>query len=959
MIFQTGTKCFGFTVTRSRYSSEQEGTLVEMTHDQTGAQLCWMDNGSENKTFAVTFKTIPTDSTGVFHILEHSVLCGSEKYPVREPFVELIKSSMNTFLNAMTFSDMTMYPVASRNDRDLMNLAGVYMDAVFAPNILKDANIFRQEGWHIEKDDNGEYTYKGVVFNEMKGAMGEVDRILDEKLMAMMYPDTGYGYNSGGDPACITNLTYEQFIATYQKHYHPTNARIYLDGAVPMEEMLSMIDSYLSRYERSEEKIELGFQTPVGGEDSVLFPIGQEEETENRGRLEIGKIVGTWEDLTRNLAIGVLGDVLTGSNEAPLKQAILSGNLAQDISLGIDDSIAQSFLSISAENVTDGKENEILEVLRKVGKEIQKNGLDRDALEASLNRFAFRLKENEEPQGLSRCIRVMGSWLHDGDPMFFLNIDGAIAELREMAANGGFDQLAAEILLEEENRVILHGIPSNEVNEQILADEKCRLAKVTDLWSEEDQTANAAMKEGLDAWQNTPDTPEALAKLPMLKVEDADQEPEWIETEEKVIDGVRVMFHRIPTHGVVHLNLYFDLTDVSLDELTQLTLLGGLLGRMPTEKHDILKLEQDIKKYTGRMDFFVKIRAEAENAEACTPMLCATASVLEENLDHALELMVEILTTTRFDMKEKINEVVMQCEMAGRQKGAAGGHRIAMLDSLSHFSSEYAAREALDGGSAIRWVHSFATDFEAHYEAFVKLLERVRDESICRSRLTIGLTAQEEKDLSGLIGGLKQGTPVASRVCFRKATADKRAYRIPAQIGFASRGYRLSEMGTRFHGSMFIAASILSLSYLWVKIRVQGGAYGTGFQVDRNGNLFTYSFRDPTPVRTLEADEGFSDFLKEYLQSGEGLDKYIISILNEVNPLLSQREKGSLADSRAMNGATRESVERIRQEILHTSEADIMAFCEQLDTFAKKGAVCVVAHKDALKDCEQYDIMDL
>lgn len=959
MDFSEGARLHGFSVVRSRYSSEVEGTLVELIHDRTGAQVCWLDNKAENKVFSIAFKTIPTDSTGVFHILEHSVLCGSEKYPVREPFVELIKSSMNTFLNALTFQDMTMYPVASRNDRDLLNLTSVYLDAVFAPNILRDPNIFRQEGWHIEKDENGEYIYKGVVFNEMKGAMSDVDQQMDRKMLQMLFPDTGYGHNSGGEPTDIPTLTYEQFLAAYRKHYHPSNARIWLDGDVPMDEMLSLIASYLDRFERSSEIVTLSTQKPFACEETIYFEIGQDEDAADKGRLSIGKIVGSWKDKVRNMAIGILGDVLTGSNEAPLKQAILSSGLAQDIALSIEGSIAQSYVSIDVDNITDGKEQEVLDTIRRVGQELCQTGIDRNALESTLNRFAFHLREEEEPQGLGRCIRAMNSWLYDGDPMFMLNVNDDIAELHAMMDRGDFNTLAEELLLNEENRAVLHAFPSFTVGEEKRIAEKEALKKITSVWTPEQVLANNEAIASLELWQKIPDSPEALATLPILKISDADQEPVWTETTVLQEDSVRILYHRIPCHGVVHLSLYFNLSDASLEDLTRLGMVDALLGRMPTANHDVLSLEQDIKKYTGRMDFSVSSRCKAGNADVCTMQLCVHMSALSENLPQALSLLAEILTTTRFDIKDKVNEIVMQCEMAARQRSVAAGHRIAMTDALSHFSADYAAKEALDGATYIRWLHKFAAEFDAEYPAFVTLLQRTLSRTVCKSRLTVGLTAQEEQDLHPLLNAIPVGEAAPEAASYSINSPYRRGYRIPAQIGFASRGFRLDRCGQEFSGSVWLTSNIISLSYLWSQVRVQGGAYGTGLQIDRNGNVFTYSYRDPTPARTLNVDAGFSAFLKEFAAGAEGLDKFIISALNDVNPLLSPRDKGHLADMRWLNGYTREDAEKLRLEILHTTMDDVLSCGEWLDRFAKEGSVCVVAHTAALEACTDLEIIDL
>ncbi|MCQ2553335.1 MAG: insulinase family protein, partial [Clostridia bacterium] len=420
-MIKTGDKLFNFTVTRVRESKELSGRLVELKHDKVGTEVCWVDNGEVNKLFSITFKTLPSDSTGVFHILEHSVLCGSEKYPVKEPFVDLLKSSMNTFLNAMTFQDKTMYPVSSRNAQDYLNLAGVYLDAVFAPAILKNKNIFYQEGWHIEQDE--ELSYKGVVFNEMKGAMASKDELMIESLLALMFKDNCYGFNSGGDPAVIPTLTYEKFIETYKKHYHPSNARVFLDGSVPIEETLSMLDDYLSKYEKSEDIPEVSYQVPFAAEETIYYALGEEEELKDKGQLTIAKIVGKWDNPVKNMAIGVVFNALSDSNDAPFKKALLESGLAQDLDMTVNDDAAQTFISIDAKNIQDGKDAEVIETIKRVAKEQVEKGIDRKALIASINSLEYKIKAPEEPAGLLRAIKSMLSWLYGGDPMMYLECD--------------------------------------------------------------------------------------------------------------------------------------------------------------------------------------------------------------------------------------------------------------------------------------------------------------------------------------------------------------------------------------------------------------------------------------------------------------------------------------------------------------------------------------------------------
>ena len=949
----------GFEVDRIRESRELHGRMVMMTHRKTGARLFHVDNGAENMVFSIAFRTLPEDSTGVFHILEHSVLCGSGKYPVREPFVELMKSSMNTFLNAMTFPDMTMYPVASRNPRDLLNLAGVYLDAVFDPEVIRDPKRFCQEGWHIDRDEEGRPVYKGVVFNEMKGAMSDTDTLIDRQMVKQLFPDTCYGFNSGGDPEVIPSLTFEKFREQYERHYHPSNAWIYLDGNVPLDELLGLIDSYLSRYDRREEGTGYILQQPVGSEQTIRYELGQEEEEKNRGHLSLGRLAGTWKNRDTNTAIMIIGDVLTGNNEAPLKRAALERGLAQNLTVSIDDSALQSWVMIHAENVTDGKESEILDLLKETGETIRENGLDRNAVEASLNRVIYNLREEDEPQGIGRCIRCMEDWMYGGDPGEALESEELVRRLKEMLDDGTFDRLAEDILLNREGTAILHTLPSVTVGEEKRLAEAERLDRIVSGWTEEEKAENDRLIDELEAWQQTPDSAEALSTLPRLKKEDADVTPEWIESGIDKDGDVTILKHEIPCNDVVHMRAYFTLSNLTLEEITGAALLTTMLGKLPTTRHDALTLQQEIRRYTGALSFCVVVKSMPEKVKTCSPYLVASCSALKENAEKAQELLAEILTKTRLDQTDRIIEMIQQNELSVRQRVISAGTQVAVRQAMSRYSAEGAVKNALDGAPAVRYLHRIAKNPDRELDGFLELGKRIIKETFCRKRMTVSVTADEYLKPDQFLQAFGAGTEIATEAAYREESARTIGYRIPAQISFAARGYQLRESGKCFSGIMWLASSILSLEYLWNKIRVQGGAYGAGMQVDRMGSLFTYSFRDPTPGKTLTADAGAAAFLKEFAKQGDGLDKYIISSLNELNPLMGPKEKGMLADLRYLCGYTREMNEKTRKEILYATPEQLAAFCEVLEDFAEKGSICVVGYPDALESCGLETTEDL
>ncbi len=949
MSLTAGMKLHGFTVNRVRAVAELSANLVEMSHDKTGAQLVWVDNGEANKLFSIAFKTLPEDSTGVFHILEHSVLCGSDKFPVKEPFVELLKSSMNTFLNAMTFPDKTMYPVSSRNDQDFMNLTEVYLDAVFAPAIRTNKNIFYQEGWHIEMDGpDATPTYKGVVFNEMKGAMSSVDDIIMEGMLAAAYPDTCYGYNSGGDPRVIPQLTYEQYMSMYNRYYHPSNSRIWLDGAVPLDRVLEMIDGYLSRFERSDEKHVIAQQVPRACEKTQYYEVSAEEGTDNKAMLSLGKIVGTWKDVVRCYAGDILADAIAGSNEAPLKRALMSAGLCQDMTMEVDSSIAQPGMMLTVKNIDPANAPAIRELIRKTAAELCEKGINKDDLLASINRYEFRLREPNEPAGLMRNIMALSTWLHDGDPLTYLVYDEAFAALRAMVDNGGFEALLHDLLVKEDDLVVVHTLPSTTLGEEMRAEEAAKLEAISAKWTAEDKAAVLELNEKLHAWQQTGDSPEQLATLPVLDLSEVSPDPMLLHTEETNVDGATILYHRAATNGIVHLNYYFRLTDCSLGELCALKGIGALLGKLPTKKHSAAELQQTIKLHLGRLFFSLETKEKAKCADAATPVLRVTCSVMADKVALAKDLIREILTETDFTQVEKIREIVLQQAEHARQYCIGAGHVLALSAANSHYSAANAVNEALNGYTSVKYNLDLAAHFDEQIGALVALVEAKLAAAVCKSRLVLSVTANEPVDVAPILADYPAGTPVALAAAYTTNVPMKCGIKIPAQIGY---GVLASDMNREWDESGRVAANILSLSYLWNVIRVQGGAYGCGLRLGANAAA-AYSYRDPTPARSLQMYRGAADFLREFVASGERIDKFVISTISDTEPLMSPRDEGAVADGRWFSGKTEEDLRRERAQILATDGEKLLSWCPVLEHMAANGAVAVVAHEEALKACE-------
>ena len=947
-----GTKLHGFTVTNIRPVPDKDAVMVEMLYEKTGTELVWVKSAEVNKLFCVGFKTIPEDDTGVFHILEHSVLCGSAKYPVKEPFVELLKSSMNTFLNAMTFPDKTLYPVSSRNAQDFLNLTEVYLDAVFAPSILHNPNIFRQEGWHYEQDGEN-LTYNGVVFNEMKGAMSSVDEIAERGIMHLLFPDNCYRFNSGGEPTAIPDLTYEQFVDSYRRNYHPTNARIFLDGDIPVEETFSLLEEYLTGYEMGTKQT-LQLQVPVAREETVYYEAA--EDGTPKAQLVLGKILGKFDDKVDTLARIVLCDVLAGTNAAPLTRALLETGLCQDVTLTLSDGLIQPFMMLRLHNMDDANSDKLLEVIRNCCRELADKGISKKQLTASINQLAFRVKQMQEPAGLIRCLNALDSWLYGGDPMQNLHYGDAFEALRDMAEKGGFEALLTEMLLDEAGLCTLRVLPSPTYGAQLREQETARLAKEKEAMSPAQLEELAEIFRDFTQWQQTPDTPEGLATLPVLALSEISPDPVLYDIREETASGVTVLRHRASTNGIVYLKAYFRLTDMTLEQLSQLALLPKLLGKLGAGGMDAAELQSEVKTYLGELRFAVDVNGKLDDKAHCTPALVARCSVLQENLQKAEELLCTVLTATDFSQPERIREIVLQAENDAQQAGMMGGHTMAIAAVQAHYSAAAAAQEAIKGITHIRWLHDFAKEFDSRLESFVALVRNTLQTAVCRKRLVLSLTEEGNSDAAGLLARLPEGNEAPQKVAFVTDLPKKLGVKIPAQVSFASLGHNLGQTGTEYDGSARLVSNILSLACLWNEVRVRGGAYGAGMRIGNGGRLFTYSYRDPSPNRSLGVYRSMADFVKEFAASGQDITGFIISTVAETEPLIGPAEQGAVADINWFSGFDEEKARTERRQILEATTEELAKWCAPLEAMARDGAVCVVGYADALDACAEENL---
>ncbi|MCD8145532.1 MAG: insulinase family protein [Oscillospiraceae bacterium] len=955
-------KIHGFVVRYAEELPEIGATLYRMEYEKNGADLVWLDREDDNKTFAITFKTIPQDDTGVFHILEHSVLNGSQKYPVKEPFVELLKSSLQTFLNAMTFSDKTMYPVSSRNDQDFLNLMDVYMDAVLHPLSISDPHAFRQEGWHYEMDSpEGDLVCNGVVYNEMKGAYADPDRSLEYELYRLLFPDNCYSFESGGYPTSIPTLTYENYLASHKRFYHPSNSRIFLDGKVDLDAVLGKLDSFLCEYDHLDVDAAIPMQQPVHPEERVAeYEIDPDDAGENKVLMEKGWVIGTYQEQEKKLATSILTEVLAGSNEAPLKKALLENNLCEDVEFQVRDDIQQPYLLLEIRNTSQEKREQVWQVVQTVLEQQARDGLDRERLHAVLNNLEFSMREKDfgsAPKGLVYAILAQEAWLYGGDPAQGLCFDKAFQSLRDKIDSGWYEQFIRENLLENPHCAQVVLLPSKTLGEERQARESARLAAIKASWSREECEAVIADFERLRLRQNTPDTPEQLETLPHLSLRDLPETlAEEAPAEIRQVQGTTVLWEDLDTNGIDYLTLYFSLADIPQEQLSQISFLCRLLGQVGTEHYSALQLRSQIEGNLGRFSAAPTAFAKVGQTADCTPYLAVSVSALESKRGDALRLTREILLDTDFSDRKLIAQLLRQLRLNEEQSISMSGNAYAARRIGASFSAHGAVSEEFEGIARLRWLQQADKAFEGNGKALCAGLKALSEALFTRERLTVNLTGGWD---AGWMEELLSAFPSASMgqpVSYKLNPVSREGFQIPAEVGFAARAANLNAVGGAYSGAARVAGQYLTYDFLWNAIRVKGGAYGIRLGILPEGSVRFASYRDPHSAQSLKTYMESGDVLRKLADSGTSIEKYIISTVGETQPVMTPRLKGLRAASDYFSGRNAEDRQRLYTEILHTTPEELRQFSYVLDDICAHSGICVIAGKAALEECgEQLD----
>ncbi|MBQ6335309.1 MAG: insulinase family protein [Erysipelotrichaceae bacterium] len=945
----------GFKVNRVRHLQEIEADMYEMVHLKTGARTIWLKRDDENKTFSIGFKTTPVDDTGVFHILEHSVLNGSKKYPVREPFVDLLKGSLQTFLNAITFPDKTVYPVSSRNDKDFVNLMRVYLDAVFNPLVLSNPNIFRQEGWHYELNDVDEQPiYKGVVFNEMKGAFSSAEGVKGRLMMHSLFPDTCYGNESGGDPDFITDLSYEQFCATHRKHYNPSNSYIFLDGDMDIEKILGIIDEeYLCAYGDEGEKIVITKQAPVTNELTREYEISPEDDPSGKSQLAYGYVIGDFDEYEKIAAFSLISSVLSSSNESPLKKAILSKGLGEDAYFDVQDGIYQPYIEIGVQNCDLENKEIIAETIKEVLKEAVEKGLDREELEAALNQREFKAKERDfggMPKGLIFAISSLDSWLYDGDPAASICYNDLFNSLREKLNTSYYEDLIKEFILDSKHWAKIYLKPSNTLGQEKITKEKAKLAKIASSWTKEEKEELVAMNRQLSIWQSQEDTPEQKATLPALHLDDLKKTPSQYPIEYQECESVKVLYHPAATNGISYDSLIIRCDDLKEEEVTIAAQMMTLLGNLKTEKYDTLTLNRLMKSILG--DFSTSLTGSRSFKDASDKnFILISWSSLYRNDGQGIDLVKEVLYHTDFSDREAIRNILKQNIFVMEQTYVGAGHSLAVQRASAYSSSIAATAEYAKGYEAYRYLKDLDENWEEKSDRFIDILKKLQERLFVKERYTLSLAGENANDNAQAILADTPSGAIGEAYAIKPLGRRNEGIAVPANVSFAAKSSVLNEKVKKI-GAMFVLSNILTYDYLWNNIRVKGGAYGCGFRSGIARSASFYSYRDPNPANSLKIYEETVDYLKDFCDKGKDIENYIVGTTGDFDPLQSLKASIITSDMEYMMDYSYEDKCKILNEILNCDLEDLKEAIELFEYVNKDNNVCVIGNKAALENCK-------
>ena len=951
----------GFRLEKISEVEEISAKTFEFEHIKTGAKLFYVAADDDNKVFYIAFRTPPKDDTGVAHIVEHSTLCGSKKYPLKEPFVELVKGSLNTFLNAMTYPDKTVYPVASRNAKDFRNLEDVYLDAVFYPAMQTTPEILMQEGWHYEiENPDAPLTYSGVVYNEMKGALSSPDDILARKSMHELFPQNCYQFESGGEPEAIPNLTQEDFSNFHKKFYHPSNSYIYLYGDVDIEEQLKYLDTeYLSKFEKIEvdSKIELQPTFAEMKKVSDVYPIGEEENSAEKTFLSLNYLTGDILDSETILGLEILNHALFQTPAAPLKKVLIDSQLGKDLDSGLEEDLIQPAFNITLNGSESDRTEKFFDLVQSEMKKLVDEGIDKTLLQASISLIEFRLREADfgfAPKGLIYGLRLLRTWLYGGDPTIYLRYEKDLAAVKAGLENNYFEKLLQKYFIDNPHKVLITLSPSKSVAKERDKIQAEKLAKIKSKMSAEEIQQVIETTEKLKLRQQSPETPEALETIPLLKLSDIKKEPEVLPLKFRDIDGARILHTDIDTHGIIYLNIYFDALKVPQKKIFHAYLLNELLGRIDTKKHSYEDLANLINLHIGGFGTVLNADSRKDEPNSFMPRLRVYTKALKSKLPELAEILSEIFTETIFTNKKRLREIIEE-EQIGIELNLQNSAPTIISSRISSYQSTAGAYNDAAILPFNNFLKDLLKDFDAKFDELVDDLYEVKDQLLNRNGIVISVTAPENlyKEFRPHLTNILKSLPVeefpVQSYDFPLKKLNEGLYS-QSRVQYVGKGANFINLGYKYSGSLNVLETILRYEYFWLKIRVQGGAYGAFVNFNRNGGMFFGSYRDPNLKKTLEVFDGTADFLKNFEVSNREMDKYIIGTMSRIDKPLTPSLKGQLAAEFCLKNITYADRQKSRTEILNTRQKDIRELEKLISACMAENKICVFGNEEILKD---------
>lgn len=933
-----------------------------LRHKKSGARVCVIANDDDNKVFSIGFRTPPEDETGVPHIIEHTTLCGSDKFPVKDPFMELAKGSLNTFLNAMTYPEKTLYPIASYNDQDFKNLMDVYLDAVFHPNITKYQEIFMQEGWHYElESEDAPLIINGVVYNEMKGAYSSPDEVLETAIEAALFPDNTYSKNSGGNPDHIPELTYEAYLDFYHKYYHPCNSYIYLYGDMDVEERLDWMDrNYLSQFGLAEIDSSIEKQKPF---DEIRYieteyPITDDDPEENNTYLSYNKVVADVLDRELYQAFSVLDYVLVSAPGAPIRQALIDAGIGQDVYGSFEDGMLQPFFSIVAKNANEEDQERFVTIIEETLQKLVKEGLNQDALLAGINSTEFRFREadyGQFPKGLLYGLQCMESWLFDDKkPFIHLECLDTLQFLREQMNTGYFEKLIQKYLLDNTHGAVVTVVPKkglNKVREDALAE---KLAAYKATLSPEEIKKLVEQTHHLHQYQEEPSADEDLRKIPMLGRKDMRKEAMLFHNEEMKAGNIPVVMHEIATNGIDYMTLMFECGDIPQEDIPYLGLLKSVLGYVNTSNYEYADLANAINIYTGGISSGISVYPDLQKTGSVCVKYEVRIKVLENNLKDAMALVDEILTTSDLEDTKRLGEIIAQVKSRLQVNLSSSGNVVAAMRALSYQSRYAFYQDATLGIAYYQLIQKLDEQMKMDPKQVVDKMKTLVAKVFVQNRLLVSFTgtkAAYEKAQPLFVqyfGRLPEGTKAGDMAVIELSKKNE-GFMDASQIQYVARGGNFKNHGYTYSGTLKILKMILSYEYLWINIRVKGGAYGCMSSFLRTGESYFVSYRDPNLGKTNEIYEKIPEFVKNFDPDERDMTKYIIGTFGSLDTPMNPEAKGSRSMSAYLQHITYEDIQKERDDILNATPEDIRKLADVIAAILEDDCFCVVGNENAIR----------